>query len=630
MELFVWEKSDSLFFYTDLIEGITQKLPIPSTGEIEVMNERLFLINDSTQTILELDENDFTWKELDYPSTEEGSIIINGGYFYFQTAEFTYRLDELTLQIADSGRSTANLNAALVWNSESYIIQNDCWKFEISMDNGQSFAPVIIPELPGQSYGLNIANGEYFLSQRFRCKLNANCVEELNAQLPNQNLSPLFTTTSYQSGDTLLFTNHEGIWRSYDAGQTVENVYPVSSNVNQFGNEQTFFKHKNLFIYKNSSILVSDDNGSNWTLFFGSDLSIQNDELYLLTTQGILQVDQQLNTALISSQTGKFLAGKDSIFLVGDQWGKMFKNSDLGQTWEDNLDVPTTGPVMDILDYRNYSYYKSGDLILNHFRTSVWHSEVYMTQDFGETWHIMTALPYTPIISSNNPPSIEPLRAKGPTFGWSDPGDGFLYAHSGVGGSFRTKLSQLTTPVNSPELTLAVCDNTPVIINGIVIETPGDYTISASSSTGCDSSVLASITFFPTYEFSVDLMANEGDTLFGNVLTSDTVITQYFTSQYGCDSNIVNNISVIKTSLSEIENSPLDIFPNPTRGILNIQSEKKIEQVEMFDLQARQLKIQWAVPNQQMELNHLANQVYLLKVIYSNGEIEMRKIVLRK
>ena len=85
----------------------------------------------------------------------------------------------------------------------------------------------------------------------------------------------------------------------------------------------------------------------------------------------------------------------------------------------------------------------------------------------------------------------------------------------------------------------------------------------------------------------------------------------------------INNNTVGITSFVKDEN--LKIYPNPVQNTLHLQSSSTIEQVSIYDISGRMLQ-QIANPSQEVNISHLANGIYLVKVKTAGGEV-VKKIV---
>jgi subtilisin family serine protease len=73
------------------------------------------------------------------------------------------------------------------------------------------------------------------------------------------------------------------------------------------------------------------------------------------------------------------------------------------------------------------------------------------------------------------------------------------------------------------------------------------------------------------------------------------------------------------------QENAVSIYPNPTSGVLNIQSEKEILNVQLISVEGKIVRKLGAVS--QLDLNNLPNGIYILKVQFTDGKSEIRKVV---
>ena len=79
-------------------------------------------------------------------------------------------------------------------------------------------------------------------------------------------------------------------------------------------------------------------------------------------------------------------------------------------------------------------------------------------------------------------------------------------------------------------------------------------------------------------------------------------------------------------SVEEVDQQThISIYPNPTSGILNIQSEKEIQQVQLISVEGKIVKKLGTVTK--VDLNNLPKGIYILKVQFTDGKFEVQKVV---
>lgn len=113
----------------------------------------------------------------------------------------------------------------------------------------------------------------------------------------------------------------------------------------------------------------------------------------------------------------------------------------------------------------------------------------------------------------------------------------------------------------------------------------------------------------------------------GDVSTLNSVLLRFvFTSGYG---NVVwlDNVRVVEgVGIEDVALESLEIYPNPTTGVLNINSSEEIDQVQILNLQGQLIRAENG--NVKMiSMTDLSSGIYMLKVIAKSGASSMQKIV---
>jgi hypothetical protein len=81
----------------------------------------------------------------------------------------------------------------------------------------------------------------------------------------------------------------------------------------------------------------------------------------------------------------------------------------------------------------------------------------------------------------------------------------------------------------------------------------------------------------------------------------------------------VNNVSIAENTLPKVI-----LYPNPTSGLLHIDSDQAIEKIEVYDLLGREVIASGS--ETQVDLSTLSSGVYLVKVHLEN-EVHVRKVL---
>ncbi len=113
----------------------------------------------------------------------------------------------------------------------------------------------------------------------------------------------------------------------------------------------------------------------------------------------------------------------------------------------------------------------------------------------------------------------------------------------------------------------------------------------------------------------------------GDVSTLNSVLLRFvFTSGYG---NVVwlDNVRVVEgVGIEDVALESLEIYPNPTTGVLNINSPEEIDQVQVLNLEGQIVRMENG-NIRTLSLTDLSSGVYMLKVVAKSGASSMQKIV---
>ena len=78
-------------------------------------------------------------------------------------------------------------------------------------------------------------------------------------------------------------------------------------------------------------------------------------------------------------------------------------------------------------------------------------------------------------------------------------------------------------------------------------------------------------------------------------------------------------------SLSELEKNNAHIYPNPTTGLIQIETNKEIYSAILMNLQGK--VIQKINSSGELDATHQPNGMYLVRIEFANGQIETQKII---
>ena len=156
-------------------------------------------------------------------------------------------------------------------------------------------------------------------------------------------------------------------------------------------------------------------------------------------------------------------------------------------------------------------------------------------------------------------------------------------------------LTLTVNPVESTTLSAAICEGTTYTENGFNASEAGTYTQNLQTINGCDSVVTLTLTVNPTYNITIDASINEGETYEENGFSESEAGTYVHTLQAenGCDSVITLNLTV-NSSLNDVVANAIEVslYPNPARAytMLKVEGLKGQTPVYLFDIQGRKLK----------------------------------------
>ena len=156
-------------------------------------------------------------------------------------------------------------------------------------------------------------------------------------------------------------------------------------------------------------------------------------------------------------------------------------------------------------------------------------------------------------------------------------------------------LTLSVNPVANTTLSVTICNGTTYTENGFNVSEAGTYTQNLQTVNGCDSIVTLNLTINPTYNIKIDASINEGETYEANGFSESEAGTYVHTlqSEFGCDSVITLNLTV-NSSLNDVVANAVEVslYPNPANAytMLKVEGLKEQTPVYLFDIQGRKLK----------------------------------------
>lgn len=121
----------------------------------------------------------------------------------------------------------------------------------------------------------------------------------------------------------------------------------------------------------------------------------------------------------------------------------------------------------------------------------------------------------------------------------------------------------------------------------------------------------------------IDTTINQGEVYTDNGFNESEEGTyyQYFTTDEGCDSTVVLNLS-IQVGLKDVEETTLSFYPNPTSGEINFTD--KVEKIEVMDLSGKTMRT--FTHSQTINIDFLPSGFYYLRLLYQD-KVLIRKLI---
>ncbi len=113
----------------------------------------------------------------------------------------------------------------------------------------------------------------------------------------------------------------------------------------------------------------------------------------------------------------------------------------------------------------------------------------------------------------------------------------------------------------------------------------------------------------------------------GNLTDTFTTVNLPSTGWY-VDYSTPGEVNVVRDLVLAIENVDMVtflVYPNPTSGIVNIQTKEDIDRIEIYDINGRLIFNK--LKTSQVNISQLSVGVYILKVVGENGESSINRII---
>jgi hypothetical protein len=131
------------------------------------------------------------------------------------------------------------------------------------------------------------------------------------------------------------------------------------------------------------------------------------------------------------------------------------------------------------------------------------------------------------------------------------------------------------------------------------------------------------VAIFDEIKFVIDTTINQGEVYSGYGFNESEQGTyyQYFTTDDGCDSTVVLNLT-LNVSLNDVEESTISLYPNPTRGEINFSD--MVGEIEVMDMTGKIMKKILNTSN--INIDFLPAGFYYLRLHYQD-KILIRKVI---
>ena len=189
-------------------------------------------------------------------------------------------------------------------------------------------------------------------------------------------------------------------------------------------------------------------------------------------------------------------------------------------------------------------------------------------------------------------------------------------------------------PTFSSTQSLTICERDSALIHGSYEYLDGVYLNTTTSQYGCDSLVEVNLTVIPPSITNIGTSILWGDSILlaGEYQTQDGLYTDTLTSAFGCDSIVITTLSVdVSSSIYTQEKlgNRFIIYPNPTQGNLTIESiHQNINyQVSIYNTLGVLVFEQAINTKEQLDLKHLPKGIYKI-MIASNRKINTLPLVI--
>jgi hypothetical protein len=96
------------------------------------------------------------------------------------------------------------------------------------------------------------------------------------------------------------------------------------------------------------------------------------------------------------------------------------------------------------------------------------------------------------------------------------------------------------------------------------------------------------------------------------------------------NSTVSTNCSGIISSIHNSHNYKFEVYPNPTNGNLKFKGKENISKIFIYNTLNKKISVINTIKNNQIDISNLNNGIYFIKIITTNDEVSVKKIILSK
>jgi len=160
----------------------------------------------------------------------------------------------------------------------------------------------------------------------------------------------------------------------------------------------------------------------------------------------------------------------------------------------------------------------------------------------------------------------------------------------------------------------SICEGDSILLDTAYINTDGIYISHALDSMGYADIIVMDLSTNPITSSTQTISIFNGDSILlgGSFQTEEGVYVDTLTNQFGCDSVLFTNLSIIPTSIYDINNS-IFIYPNPTSHSIFIKSEKGGRFI-LYSVLGKKVMNQEISKLENINVLHLERGTYFIKI----------------